>query len=190
MTTLRYLLISFSWLPIITLAAWWAGFMPFPTRPAEVGLQGYTFDGIGGSGKESRSLIRAATAKEKGKAAPYGLGQWYCGDDQKQGADPDPKHCHIYEVREEPFFGWVSPSWLLTVNTTSGGATPVAFYGTYAACKWTEEHKQKADEDNRVNYERWATEQHQKIDPQGYEFYDCVRAPGVAPLVRTDFSSR
>lgn len=177
MKAVRYYLIGFSWLPVIALAAWWAGFMPFPTRPAEVGSKASTLDGIGGAGKDYRFLISAAEAKEKGKAAPYGLGQWYCGDDQKQGADPDPKDCHIYEVREEPFYGWVSPSWVLTINSMKGGATAVALYGSYTACKWNEERKQKANDDNRVNYERWATEQHQKIESQEYKFYSCVKAP-------------
>jgi len=167
---LRYYLIGFSWLPVICLAAWWAGFMPFPTRPEEVGSEASTIDGIGGSGKDYRFLISAAKAKDKAKGAPYGLGQWYCDGDNKQ-------FCHLYEVREEPFFGWANPSWVLTINTLKGGSTSVALYGTYAACKWNEERKQKAADDNRVNYERWATEQHQKIESQEYEFYSCVKAP-------------
>jgi len=58
-----------------------------------------------------------------------------------------------------------------------GVAAPVSLYGTYAACKWNEERSQKAYDVNRVNDERWAIEQHQKIETQEREFFSCERIP-------------
>jgi hypothetical protein len=168
MKTLRYFLISFSWLPIIALAAWWAGFMPFPTRPEELGREAHTFDGLKGPSpiKSNSLLISASNARDKAKGSPYGLGQWYCEPERKE-------FCHLYEIIDEPFFGLINARWVLTVNAE----TPVALYATYAACKWTEERKQRAYVEDRVTYERWATEQHQKVEAQAYEFYICVRTP-------------
>jgi len=167
--SIRYYVIGFSWLPVIALAAWWAGFMPFPTRPAEIGAETNSIDGMT-TGSNFRHLISAATAKEKGKHARYGMGSWYCEEDNKQ-------FCHIYEIREEPFYGLISPSWVLKTNTTTYGETAMALYSTYAACKWSEERNQKASDDSRVTYERWATEQHQKVESREYELWSCERIP-------------
>src|ERR1700692_2919938 len=108
MKSVRYLIIAFAWVPIIALAAWWAGFMPFPTRPEEVGWKSQTIDGINGSLKDYHLLISANKARQMAKDSPYGLGQWYCDKDNEN-------LCHIYEVLEEPFFGWLTPRWVLTV---------------------------------------------------------------------------
>jgi hypothetical protein len=74
MKTLRYFLISFSWLPMIALAAWWAGFMPFPTRPEELGLEAHNFDGLKGPSpiKYNFHLISASKARYRAKDSPYG----------------------------------------------------------------------------------------------------------------------
>jgi hypothetical protein len=176
MKTVGYLSIGFGWLPILALIAWWAGFMPFPTRPEEIGLHSFdsngamTADGKYSVGQGYQILYSAAKAKEEVKSLRFGLGQWDC--------DPDNKlNCNLYQVREEPFFGVGNPHWVLKVQTLEHGATPLALYGTYAACKWTEERKSKETDNNRVSYERWATEHNQKIGQQEYESYSCVRAP-------------
>jgi hypothetical protein len=176
MKTLRYLFISLSWLPMIALAAWWAGFMPFPTQPEELGSESINFTGgfaedrIHSVGLGYQLLISAAEARNKVKLLRFGLGSWDCDVDNKQ-------HCQLYLVREEPFFGLGSPRWVLTINSDKGGATATALYSTYAACKWNEGRRQKESHANQVSYARWATEQHQKIENQGYEFYSCVRTP-------------
>ncbi len=71
MKALRCWLIGFIWIPVLALAGWWAGFMPFPTRPGDVGLTGFTYEGLGGDGSNYRLLISVAKAKEAGKAAPF-----------------------------------------------------------------------------------------------------------------------
>jgi hypothetical protein len=175
MKTLRYFLIGIVWLPILALMAWWAGFMPFPTRPEEIGLSSFSASGTVGQdgysiGPGYQRLITAAKAKQEVKSLRYGLGQWDC--------DPGNKlNCNLYQVRETPFFGVGSPHWVLTVQTLEHGETPLDLYGTYAACKWTEERKSKEADDNRVSYERWATEHNQKIEKQEYESHSCVRMP-------------
>lgn len=176
MKTVTYLSIGFGWLPILALAAWWAGFMPFPTQPAEVGLHSFDTNGaMAADGKHSVGqgyplLMSAAKAKEEVKSLRFGLGAWDC--------DPENKlNCNLYQVREEPFYGWITPRWVLTVQTMNSGTTPLALYGTYAACKWIEERKSKETDDSRVTYERWATEHNQKIEQQEYESYSCVRMP-------------
>jgi hypothetical protein len=171
MKAVRYYVIGLIWLPVIALAAWWAGFMPFPTRPEEIGYENNTFDGSTGSDKGFRLLISASKAREKAKVAPYGLGQWYCNAENKEA-------CHIYEVREEPFYGLANPAWVLTASEPkSNGSVAVALYGTYAACMWNEERRQKAEEEDRVSYDRWATEHHIEIDPSRVEYYSCDRMP-------------
>jgi hypothetical protein len=169
MKTVGYLSIGLGWLPILGLAAWWAGFLPFPTRPEEIGLKGQSIDGMK-TQREYRSLIGAKEAKEKGKEAPYGLNSWYCDKDNRD-------FCYLWIVSEEPFYGWATPRWVLIIQSIQYGTTPLALYGTYAACKWTAERTSKETENNRVNYERWATEHNQKIEHQEYESYSCVRMP-------------
>jgi hypothetical protein len=161
MKTLRYSLIGFAWLPILALAAWWAGFMPFPTRPVELGSQSINNDGFA-TRKEFHLIISASKAR-------FGLNSWDCF--------PDKNRCRLYSVREVPFYGLTNPRWVLTAYTDTSGAVGVALYGTYAACKWNEDHKQKDSEDIRVNFERWATEQHQKIESQERELFSCVKTP-------------
>lgn len=80
-------------------------------------------------------------------------------------------------VPPEPFFGIGSPHWILAIQTSANVVTPLALYGTYAACKWTEERKSKQADNDRVNYQRWATEHNQKVEEQEYESYSCVRMP-------------
>jgi len=176
MKSLRYLLIGFSWLPILALIAWWAGFMPFPTRPAEIGLHSFdsngavTLDGKYSVGQGAPSLISPAKAREEVKTLRFGLGQWDCDKDNKM-------YCKLYQIREEPFYGLTSPRWVLAIESVNSGTTPLALYGTYAACKWTEDRKSKEGDDSRVTYQRWATEHNQKIEQQEYAFYSCKRMP-------------
>ena len=144
--------------------------MPFPTRPEEVGWKSQTTDGIGGLLKDYRFLISAREARDEAKGSPYGLNSWYCDKDNAN-------LCYLYVVTEVPLFGWANPRWVLTINSLNSGAMPVTLYGTYAACKWNEERRQNESDAKKVNYERWATEQHQKVDGQEYEYYSCVRTP-------------
>jgi hypothetical protein len=66
---------------------------------------------------------------------------------------------------------------VLTFNGMVTGATPMAFYGTYAACKWNEDRQGKAFDAQRVSYERWAIEQRQKIEDLEFKWYSCIRSP-------------
>jgi hypothetical protein len=177
MKTVTYLSIGFGWLPILALAAWWAGFMPFPTRPAELGLHSFdtngavTADGKYSVGQGAPSLISPAKAREEVKALHFGLGQWDCDKENKM-------YCNLYQVREEPFYGWFTPRWVFAIEGgIDSGTTPLALYGTYAACKWNEDRKQKTADDSRLNYERWATEHNQKIEQREYQYYTCKRMP-------------
>ena len=176
MKTVTYLSIGFGWVPILALIAWWAGFMPFPTRPAEIGLHSFDNNGaVAADGKHSvgqgaPSLISPAKAREEVKAFRFGLGHWDC--------DPESKLiCNLYQVREEPFYGLTSPRWVLAIQSLNSGITPLALYATYAACKWNEEQKQKTGDESRLSYQHWAIEHNQKIEQQDYEFYSCVKMP-------------
>jgi hypothetical protein len=176
MKTVSYVSIGFGWLPILALIAWWAGFMPFPTRPEEIYLHSFDINGaVAPDGKHSvgmgfQMLISAAKAKEGLKSQRFGFGQWDC--------DPENKlQCNLYQVREEPFFGLGSPHWILTVQTSEHGTTPLALYSTYAACEWIKERKSKEADNDRVTYQRWATEHNQKIEEQEYESYSCEKTP-------------
>jgi hypothetical protein len=54
MKTVTYLSVRFGWLPILALVAWWAGFMPFPTRPEEIYLHSFVTNGaVAADGKHS-----------------------------------------------------------------------------------------------------------------------------------------
>jgi hypothetical protein len=170
MKTLRYFLISFSWLPIIALGAWWAGFMPFPTRPQELGSESHSLHGLNASDMEHHVLISADSARAKAKDSPYGLGSWYCEREVKE-------LCHIYETSEVPFFGWSSPSWVFIARNGRNGTIAIAVYGTYAACKWSADRKWRAYAEERATNDRWAAEHNQKPDDRPFDIYSCVRMP-------------
>ena len=176
MKTVTYLSVGFGWLPILALVAWWAGFMPFPTRPEAVYLHSFDINGaVAPDGKHSvgpgyQMLISAAKAKEEVKSQRFGFGQWDCNPDDKL-------QCNLYQERHEPFFGLGSPNWILVIQGMQSGVQPLALYGTYAACKWVEERKSKEEGDSLINYQRWATEHNQKIEEREYESYSCVKMP-------------
>jgi len=165
-----YFLVTLVLLSLILLAAWWAGFAPFPTRPEEIGYEASSFTGLDKASAESKIMINASDAREKAKTAPYGLGQWFCDAEIKTS-------CHFYEVQEVPFYGLLSPSWALTITNMKFHSVTVAAYTTYAACKWNEERKSKELDAREVNYERWAVEHHQAVDTSQREFYSCGKLP-------------
>ena len=128
-----------------------------------------SYNGLTNSNDSYFLLISVASAKKKASKSPYGEGQWFCEPDNKD-------YCHIYVVEEAPFYGLGDPHWVLTVDNMKNGATAIAFYGTYAACHWNEERKQAESENQRVTYNRWATEHHQDMDDR-VEVFHCARVP-------------
>lgn len=165
-----YFVIGLGWIPVIALAAWWAGFMPFPTSPGDVGIEASTMNGIGGASSAIQEIVSVTKVKNDLKKAPYGPNAWFCDEDNKS-------FCHLYQISEVPFYGWITPRWILTAKSFPHGSVPLATYGTYAACQWNSDRKGKAAEEQRVNYERWAIEQHQKVERTEYEFFSCVKMP-------------
>lgn len=160
--------ISFCWLPVLAVAAWAAGFMPFPTRPEQVGWSEYSSVGLDEPRIQDLILMTPNKAREKAKGALFGLGQWYC----------DPEHkleCRIYEVVEAPFFGLLSPNWILSVSDDTYYGNPIAFYGTYSACQFNKERRQKESDFADIDLERRAAEQHVKFG--GRSIFDCVKYP-------------
>lgn len=171
MKPVTYLVSGLCCLLVITAGLWWAGFMPFPTRPVELGSEAVTYNGLAGADINNRTVISADHAKEKGKAAPFGLGSWYCDPVNQQ-------LCHLYEIGEVPFYGLLQPGWVLEIFNVKAGSLAEAIYGSYAACKWNEARRQKEIESEQDSKERWYLEHNQTINHAdiGY-YYHCDRVP-------------
>ena len=165
------------WLPIAALVAWWMGFAPFPTRPDAIYSHQEVFEGIGSvhKGPSYLGLISEAEAKKRLDEVKYGLNSWSCEE------PPNANHCTMVERREEPFFGWGSPHWLLrglsyTPGSVGIGEFPSRLYRSYAACAWMAERMSDKATAQEMEYERWAVEHGQKPEV-AVTSYSCVELP-------------
>jgi hypothetical protein len=167
--------VSISWLPTIAVAVWWAGFMPFPTSPYEIGQVDTSLEQeLGAVHTSYREVVSADTARRM--RMPYGLGSWAC---EKDGL-PAGSGCKLVTVRSLPFYGLGKPRWLLSTFSTGAGANPVPValkaFRSYAACQWQVERAQKEADADWVAYSRWATEHAQKVETS-YSVFTCEAAP-------------
>jgi hypothetical protein len=162
--------VGFSWLATILLAAWWAGFMPFPTSPKEIGTWQI------GPWKDIRSmhmvLISADEAREKAKQRKQRLGEVDCDS----GIGSEKFDCYLFDVQEKPFFGWATPRWMLLAAPEHGEPAVLELYGTYAACQWSVTRAQRRAEANWMSTRRLAAELHKELGPDNGSFF-CMKMP-------------
>jgi hypothetical protein len=172
---MKYVTVAgFGWIFPALLVAWWAGFAPFPNSPYELGEHRTAH--VKYDRQESSEIVSAVEARTKVKELKYGLNQF---DDTPYNDQTQT----LYAVREYPFFGWTAPQWVLSATSYSTvqyrvySETPMALYRTYGACEWNMKRINDRDDAERVSYERWATEQHQKIDNTVGPYLECKRVP-------------
>jgi hypothetical protein len=169
--------ISVSWLPTIAVAAWWAGFMPFPTRPESVGIEQKTphYKGIADADPLfflQERFVTAAVADSRRKQC----------EDTRTG---DPQADENFTItcwrvsKDIPFYGLGAPGWILEYSSMSY-ANPnkgesigaLAMYRSYAACMWAKKHVDA----ELIEGNKWSIE-HDKTPPDHTYFHSCEKAP-------------
>ncbi len=170
------------WLPIAILAAWWAGFAPFPTRPENVGIEQTSYQQRDTKYNDSviEHFIPASEAVRQKEQHRGGCADTRTGDPE---LDASYKLTCWRVDSDVEFYGWGTPRWILEVQPydPSPGArmqsiTAWRLYPTYAACAWAKNRIDKEDLATRIESNRWALEHHQEVDNSSSLLY-CKEMP-------------
>jgi hypothetical protein len=190
MSKIRFYSISVSWLPAIAVAAWWAGFVPFPTRPESVGIQRETMRLYGAPDDEALYLTEKLvplSAVNKPCETTFSLTPQAYASKTGEVVNPEAKDAKKTvcwpTLSGVPFFGWGSPHWLLATsqwdNTKPGGGPrtgviqPYQLFRSYAACMWA---KRRVDAEE-LESERWNIEHSSTHTVDTFDVSSCEAMP-------------